>query len=621
MNATAPRAVSVLPERYERALVQSTRALAGDERVQIRFSPQGPRLDGRTFLLPIPAKTLDEAEWQKLRGHADRLALRYAHHQAALHSRYRPAGLRAREVYDALEDVRCQSIGAQVLAGVEKNLEAAWLDTLERNGVLKGQFLRTTGVTQAVALLAREKMTGRPPPPEAASLMAKTREFIGPRTLAALSKLGDAGADQERYAFAAHDLVKTLDLGYEIGEDVEEKRKTREAQMQAVPGAGGEAPMAEALRVKEGQGVLENDDPIVAAKQPLESLDTGEDEPVGKPTKDDASERMLHQELVDDSDHPNRNYRVFTRAHDEIVEARTLAAEEELGELRLKLDRESRGLQSVVAKLANRLERMLLTQQQRHWKFDLDEGLLDPARLSRIITDPLSSLSFKEEQESDFKDTVVTVLLDNSGSMRGRPILLTALCADVLARTLERCGVKVEILGFTTSAWKGGKSREDWLKAGARSNPGRLGDLRYIIYKDADAPWRRSRRDLALMLQEDLLKENIDGEALLWAHERLLARREQRRILMVISDGVPLDEATLSANAGSFLEQHLRNVVKWIETRSAVELLAIGIGHDVTDYYQRAVAIGGPEELGAAMIEQLASLFLPRQRHWHAKAS
>jgi len=619
VSATAPRPIAVLPERYERALVQSTRALAGDPDVKVRFSPQGPRLDGHTLVLPLPGGPLDEVAWQKLRGHADRLALRHAHHDPAVHARYRPTGVRAREVFDALEEVRCQAYGAEGLAGVMQNLEAAWLDILERNGTLKGQFLRTTGLTQAVALLAREQLTGMAPPPDTRGLLAKTREFIGPKTVAALARLAETGVDQERFAFAAHDLVKTLDLGYEIGAEVEEKRQVRETELRNLQGAGGEPPAAGALQVKEGQGVLENDEPQVAAKQPLAELPREERLADGKPATDDASQRLSMREQVDDSDHPNRNYRVFTRAHDEVVPARQLAVDAELTELRLRLDREARGLQGVVAKLANRLERLLLTQQRRQWKFDLEEGLLDPARLARVVVDPLASLSFKEEQESDFKDTVVTVLLDNSGSMRGRPILLTALCADVLARTLERCGVKVAVLGFTTSAWKGGKSREEWVRGGARANPGRLGDLRYIIYKDADQPWRRSRQTLAVMLQEDLLKENIDGEALLWAHERLLARREQRRILMVISDGVPLDEATLSANAGSFLEQHLRNVVKWIETRSSVELVAIGIGHDVTDYYSRAVAIGGPEELGAAMVEQLAGLFLPRQRHWHAR--
>jgi cobaltochelatase CobT len=314
--------------------------------------------------------------------------------------------------------------------------------------------------------------------------------------------------------------------------------------------------------------------------------------------------------MHDDADHPNRHYRIFTRAHDQIVQASELVDEAALTQLRAALDRESRALQPAIARLAIRLERLLLARQTRHWRFDLEEGVLDAARLARIVTDPLAPLAFREESDTDFKDTVVSVLLDNSGSMRGRPIMVAALCADVLARTLERCGVKVEILGFTTREWSGGQSREDWLKAGRPSSPGRLNDLRYIVYKPADVPYRRARRQLAVMLREDLLKDNIDGEALLWAHERLLRRSEQRRILMVISDGVPLDEATLSANPGGYLEQHLRNVVKWIETRSSVELAAVGIGHDVTDFYARAVAIADIGQLGQAMVEQLAELFV-----------
>jgi cobaltochelatase CobT len=314
--------------------------------------------------------------------------------------------------------------------------------------------------------------------------------------------------------------------------------------------------------------------------------------------------------MHDDSDHPNRHYRVFTTAHDVITSASELCGDDEITQLRSNLDRESRALQPAVSRLAIRLERLLLAKQTRRWQFDLEEGVLDAARLARVLTDPLAPLAFREESEADFKDTVVSILLDNSGSMRGRPIMVAALCADVLARTLERCGVKVEILGFTTREWSGGHSREDWLKAGRPAGPGRLTDLRYIVYKPADVPYRRARRQLGVMLKEDLLKDNVDGEALLWAHERLLRRNEQRRILMAISDGVPLCEATLSANPGGYLEQHLRNVVKWIETRSPVELVAIGIGHDVTDFYQRAVAIPDVEQLGNAMIEQLADLFV-----------
>ena len=302
-------------------------------------------------------------------------------------------------------------------------------------------------------------------------------------------------------------------------------------------------------------------------------------------------------------------YKVFTRAYDEIVGAEELCDADELERLRAFLDKQLQALHGAVARLANRLQRRLLAQQNRGWDFDLDEGMIDAARLARVIVDPMHPLTFKQERETEFRDTVVTLLLDNSGSMRGRPIMVAACSADILARTLERCGVKVEILGFTTRAWKGGHAREQWLNAGKPAFPGRLNDLRHIVYKSADAPWRRSRRNLGLMMREGLLKENIDGEALAWAHNRLLARPEQRRILMMISDGAPVDDSTLSVNSGSYLERHLRQVIEEIETRSPVELVAIGIGHDVTRYYRRAVTVTDAEELAGVMTDKLAELF------------
>lgn len=310
-------------------------------------------------------------------------------------------------------------------------------------------------------------------------------------------------------------------------------------------------------------------------------------------------------------DAPSRvsDYKAFTNKFDEMILAEELCDAEELERLRAYLDKQLQHMSAIVARLANRLQRRLMAQQNRSWEFDLEEGVLDPARLSRIIMDPQQPLSFKREKDMNFRDTVVTLLLDNSGSMRGRPITVAATCADILARTLERCGVKVEILGFTTRAWKGGQSREAWLQAGKPANPGRLNDLRHIVYKAADAPWRRARRNLGLMMREGLLKENIDGEALDWAHKRLLARSEQRRILMMISDGAPVDDLTLSVNPGNYLEKHLRSIIEEIETRSPVELIAIGIGHDVTRYYRRAVTIVDAEELGGAMTEKLAELF------------
>jgi cobaltochelatase CobT len=507
--------------------------------------------------------------------------------------------------------MRCQSLGARVLEGVAQNLTASLEDTLTRKTGGTTFSPRPSPMAQALAVLAREKLTGLPPPPAATELMMRWRDDLTRRAGRALEALVDKLDDQEAYAYAVHDLVVDLDLGQELGAAAGGRRRKRGTLDTFRPGSAADSSSKPAV-VKQASGSLEQDAPELADGEQLGSRLGKQDDGERKPDAQNAGDRLLREMPVDDSDHPNRHYRIFTRAHDEVVEANRLCDDDELTRLRGDLDRESRALQPAVTRLAIRLERLLLARQMRRWQFDLEEGTLDAARLARVVTDPLAPLAFREEAEAEFKDTVVSVLLDNSGSMRGRPIMVAALCGDVLARTLERCGVKVEVLGFTTCLWGGGHSREDWLKAGRPSGPGRLSDLRYIVYKPADTPYRRARRNLGVMLREDLLKDNIDGEALLWAHERLLRRPEQRRILMVVSDGVPLDEATLSANPGGYLEQHLRNVVKWIETRSTVELAAIGIGHDVTDFYERAVAIPEVEQLGTAMIEQLADLFVDR---------
>jgi cobaltochelatase CobT len=595
-------------ERGERALLQATRALAGAKDLDVSFGASLPGQASDSVRLPPVKWPLTEAEAARVRGHADHLALRSAYHDPVLHARYRPTGSRAREIFDAVEDMRCQSLGGNALAGVAQNLTAALADTLSRKTASTPFGARPAPLAQALALLVRERLTGLPPPPAAAELMLRWRDDLSRRAAPALDGLAARVQDQQQFAFALHDLVDDLDLGHELGAAAA-RRRTAQVQLEAERPATetGDEPDG---AVRKQAGTLEQDAPEIAGGDKVGSRLGARDEPERKAEAGPDGERMQREPLYDDSDNPNRHYRVFTQAHDQIVGASELCGEDELDRLRAALERESRALQPAVARLAIRLERLLLAKQTRRWQFDLEEGTLDPARLARVVTDPLAPLAFREEAETDFKDTVVSVLLDNSGSMRGRPILVAALCADVLARTLERCGVKVEILGFTTREWSGGQAREDWLKAGRPAGPGRLNDLRYIVYKPADVPYRRARRHLAVMLKEDLLKDNVDGEALLWAHERLLRRPEQRRILMAISDGVPLCEATLSANPGGYLEQHLRNVVKWIETRSPVEMVAIGIGHDVTDFYARAVAIPDVEQLGGAMVEQLADLFV-----------
>ncbi len=608
-----PHAVTAL-EKFQRALIQSTRALAGEKNLEVQFSAQGPQLNGARMLLPLPNQPFTSAEAARLRGHADRLALRIAYHDASIHARYRPDGFRARELYDALEDVRCQALGAAILKGVANNLTAALTDSLERKGLRAGQSSNTASMNDALALLARERLTGEPPPPVAQEFLERWRTDLGPRGLKPLARLAESLHDQERFAFAVHDWVKDLGLGYELG-SASDRRRTASAApaLPAVEASDLPLEAGSTLNLKPQRGTMETDAPPIPDADVLGSRQPDPEDVERKAETDSKGERLSRILPFDDTDDPNRHYRVFTRLHDEVVNAEQLSNAEELTQLRAQLDSKSETVRGAVGRLAQRLERLLRARQKRGWSFDLDEGVLDAARLSRVIVDPLAALPFKMEDDIDFKDTVVTVLLDNSGSMRGRPILVAALCADILARTLERCGVKIEILGFTTKAWKGGLSREDWLQAGNPSGPGRLSDLRYIIYKSADMPWRRVRRNLGLMLRENILKENIDGEALLWAHERLLRRTEQRRILMVISDGVPLDEATLSANPGGYLEQHLRNVIKWIEKRATVELTAIGIGHDVADFYSRAVAITDIEQLAGAMIEQLAELFVIRR--------
>src|SRR5436190_1087074 len=416
--------------------------------------------------------------------------------------------------------------------------------------------------------------------------------------------------NQARFGHAIHDLLDALDMGEDRSSEADDEE-----------GAAGEQDKQKEQSGQEGEGEQSEDSDATADQAEMS----------GEEMTDSTAEaaEALSAEMSDDSEmgdseapaDPRRprkhganeprgpDYRPFIAKFDEVLAADELCEPEELDRLRGYLDKQLSHLQGVVARLANRLQRRLMAQQNRAWEFDLEEGLLDPARLSRVIVDPLHPLSFKHEKETSFRDTVVTLLLDNSGSMRGRPITVAATCADILARTLERCGVKVEILGFTTRAWKGGQSREAWIAAGKPANPGRLNDLRHIIYKSADAPWRRARKNLGLMMREGLLKENIDGEALDWAHKRLLGRAEQRKILMMISDGAPVDDSTLSVNPGNYLERHLRWIIDEIENRSPVELIAIGIGHDVTRYYRRAVTIVDAEELGGAITEKLAELF------------
>jgi cobaltochelatase CobT len=598
-------------ELFKRALAQSTRALAGEKNLEVVFGALGPTFTGRKILLPHPSCPLTDTEAGRLRGYADGLALWKVHHDEAIHARYRPSGYRARALFDAVEQMRCHALGANALIGVLNNLTAALTADLENKGEQLLRDTRAAVMTTALALIVRQRLTGQDPPEVAAGLMAHWREELESQAAGTLDRLAAAATDQEQFARVVHDLVRHLDLGHELGPAGERRpaKATRDHDRRD-PHRVGQRTAVQPEVTAETLVIESHRAPELLADEAPPGKKVGDDAPGPGPAP---APRPPGPRVRTEPGDPNVNYRVFTRAHDEVVAADQLCSGEELISLRAALDRQSRPLHAAMARLANRLQRLLLAQQKRRWRFDLEEGVLDAARLPRLIVDPLSALSFKEEEDCEFKDSVVTLLIDNSGSMRGRPIMVAALCADILARTLERCGVKVEILGFTTRTWKGGMSKQDWLQAGRPAQPGRLNDLRYIVYKPADVPWRRARLNLGAMMREDLLRENIDGEALFWAHDRLIRREERRRVLMMISDGVPLDESTLSANPGGYLEQHLRAVVLWIETRSPVELLAIGIGHDATQYYQRAVAIADVDELGQAMTRQLADLFGERR--------
>jgi cobaltochelatase CobT len=598
-------------EPLKRAVAGCLRAIAGDPEVEVAYAPERPLLTGQKARLPEPPRKLSAEDVAVLRGYSDSMALRLACHDASLHSKLAPQGAEARAVFDAVEQARVEAIGSRRMEGAGQNLAAMLEDRYHRGPYAEITDRADAPLQDAVALLVREKLTGRKPPDAAKKLVDLWRPWIEDKAGADLSRLDRVVEDQNAYARTIRDLLTSLDMGEELSSDVQnDQEEEGEGEGEQSPQEGEAADQPEDS--SDGSDQAETDS-SADADEDAEQIEAADAPPTDAPDDDlgDAEEATEPWRPRDDArqDREKPDYVAFTTKFDEEALAEELCDPEELSRLRSYLDKQLASLQGVVGRLANRLQRRLLAQQSRAWDFDLEEGMLDPARLSRIIVDPMSALTFMQERDTDFRDTVVSLLIDNSGSMRGRPITVAATCADILARTLERCGVKVEILGFTTRAWKGGQSREQWLAAGKPMGPGRLNDLRHIVYKAADAPWRRTRKNLGLMMREGLLKENIDGEALAWAHERLLRRPEQRRILMVISDGAPVDDSTLSVNAGNYLERHLRRVIAEIETRSPVELIAIGIGHDVTRYYRRAVTIVDAEELGGVMTEKLAELF------------
>jgi cobaltochelatase CobT len=594
-------------ESFKRATTGVLRAIAGQAEVEVTFQPGPAGVAGKRVRLPLPTRALPTSEVSRLRGSADSIALRLRHHDDAVHTRRMPMNREARDVYDAVEQARVEVVGGRYMTGVAANLRAKLVEECESEGYDRMVRKDQLAVPVALSMLARERMSGEPAPDGARRVLGLWRESLGEGADQALDAMAAAQDDQDEFNRAARKLLAALNMAEEESE--------ADSESEEEGGDDGTEDSTPDNRDQESEGQTSESEtvsmsearPEAGESDDSEGTETEEEESASAEGEDRPGGPQQRQERAHGPD--SEAYKPYARTFDEEISADELCDPDELTRLRGQLDQQLQHLQGVVSKLANRLQRRLLAQQTRSWEFDLEEGLLDVGRLSRVVTNPLHSLSFKIEHDMEFRDTVVSLLIDNSGSMRGRPITVAAMSADILARTLERCGVKVEILGFTTRAWKGGQSREKWVQDGKPKNPGRLNDLRHIIYKSADAPWRRARKNLGLMLREGLLKENIDGEALMWAYRRMVGRPEHRRILMVISDGAPVDDSTLSVNPGNYLEKHLRDVIRQIEGSRAVEVVAIGIGHDVTRYYRRAVTIVDAEELGGTMMKKLSELF------------
>ena len=597
-------------EPFKKALAETTKTLAHDAELTVSYSVDPPGMTGESVRLPQVSRRLTRDEVLLARGTADAFALRHRYHDAKTHNKYAPQGQMARELYEALETARCEAVGAEEMPGTASNIDAKIGYEAERRGYSQITRREDAPLATAAGYIVRQLATGRSLPGGADNVANLWRGFVDQQAGGTLEGLGDTLKDQAAFARLARQVISDLGYGDQLGDDPDEEQEDGEDEAQ------------DDEDNPESTGEDDQDESEEADASPEESQEQTQDQSQAQVSMEEAPDAEMSDEAeLPEGEAPmeppppaphseaDPNYIAYTVEFDEEIRAEELAEAAELDRLRAYLDQQLEPLKGAVGRLANRLQRRLQAQQNRSWLFDLEEGTLDAGRLARVVANPTTPLSFKQEKDTEFRDTVVTLLLDNSGSMRGRPISIAAICADVLARTLERCDVKVEILGFTTRAWKGGQSREKWLADGRPQQPGRLNDLRHIVYKGADAPWRRARPNLGLMMKEGLLKENIDGEALEWAHRRMIGRPEARKILMVISDGAPVDDSTLSVNPANYLEKHLRDVIAMVERKRLVELIAIGIGHDVTRYYERAVTITDVEQLAGAMTEQLAALF------------
>ena len=597
---------------FKKALAEATKVMANNPELNINYTVDPSGISGDSIRLPQISRRMSREEVLIARGTSDALALYHRYHNEKTHARYAPEGGIAQEIYEAMETARCEALGARDMPGTAVNIDAKIASETDRVGYRDIKDRSDAPLSDAAGFLIRSLATGRELPEGAQNVLNLWRDFLETQAGKTIENVSNQLEDQSQFAKFARQVITDLGYGDQLGndpdnlDDEDEEEFQDDADEESNPDStGDEDSQDEESDANPEQSQEEQQD----AGQASVSLDDDNSDDMSEETELPEGESPIEPPAPQPISEADPNYKVFAKEYDEEVHADELAEPVELERLRAYLDQQLEPLKGAVSRLANKLQRRLQAQQNRSWLFDLEEGILDAGRLARVVANPTTPLSFKMEQDTEFRDTVVTLLLDNSGSMRGRPISIAAICADVLARTLERCSVKVEILGFTTRAWKGGQSRERWLNEGRPQQPGRLNDLRHIIYKGADAPWRRSRPNLGLMMKEGLLKENIDGEALEWAHRRMIARAEQRKILMVISDGAPVDDSTLSVNPANYLEKHLRDVIDMVERRKAVELLAIGIGHDVTRYYERAVTITDVEQLAGAMTEQLAALF------------
>ncbi|MDA9137552.1 cobalamin biosynthesis protein CobT [Pelagibacterales bacterium] len=591
-------------DTFKRALSSTVKAIAEDKEIEVVFGGNSPSSEDK-IILPEINNIFDLDNLSSIRGTADNEALIHKYRNNNTYSEFLPNKEKNKKIYESLENSRIQILGSKYMRGVKSNLLSLYEKDCQEKNYSNVTSQSDLDIENALEIYLKKRNDPSLVPKSASHALSYWSIWLDSKIGDSIDGLLKNINDQEQFAQLANKLILDLKL-YDTNENKDESeddnkgQQTEELDNPDVDETESQSSMSD--------DDMENTEEEVQSEESEMPVDENNEEM--QDLEDDGSENVKPQYKENKSiETILSEYMVYSNQFDEVITAQDLCEDEELNRLRKYLDQQLKSFQTIISRLANRLQRKLLAKQNRSWEFNIEEGLLDTSRLTRVITDPFYSLSFKKEKDTDFKDTVVSLLIDNSGSMRGRPITVAAMSADILARTLEKCGVKVEILGFTTKAWKGGKSRESWMQNNKPPSPGRLNDLRHIIYKAADEPWRRSKKNLGLMMREGLLKENIDGEALLWAHKRLQNRYEARKILMVISDGAPVDDSTLSVNSGNYLEKHLRGAINWIENKSDVQLLAVGIGHDVTRYYKKAVTIVDAEQLADVMTEQLVDLF------------